>query len=88
MSLLPPKQTPLNRHSLASLENWLRQLGAERSSSDPCRWIWLLPQWSAEILLEQEELRVVWEQDGQRSQCCLPYGLPRCDVEAALLAGP
>ena len=85
---LPPEQTPLDRHSLASLESWLQQLGAERSSSNPCRWIWFLPQWSAEILLEQEELRVIWEQDGQRSQSCFSYCLPRCDVEATLSAGP
>ena len=88
MSSLPPEQTPLDRHSLVSLESWLQRLGAERSCEDPCRWIWLMPEWSAEIVLEQEELRVAWEQGGQRSQCCFPYGLPRSDVEAALSEGP
>ena len=88
MSALPPEQTPLDRHSLVSLESWLQRLGAERSCEDPCRWIWLMPEWSAEIVLEQEELRVAWEQGGQRSQCCFPYGLPRSDVEAALSEGP
>ncbi len=62
MSSLPPEQTPLDRHSLVSLESWLLRLGAERSCEDPCRWIWLRPEWSAEIVLEQEELRVAWEQ--------------------------
>ena len=47
-----------------------------------------MPEWSAEIVLELEELRVAWEQGGQRSQCCFPYGLPRSDVEAALSEGP
>ena len=88
MLTLPPAQTPLNRHSLISLEHWLHQLGAERSSKDPCNWLWSFSEWSAEIKMEQDELRVTWVQGGQRSQCCFPYGLSRMDVEAAVLAGP
>ncbi len=85
---LPPEKTPLNRHSLTALENWLRQLGAERSKTDACSWEWMMPQWSAEIQLEVDELRVTWNKDGQLNQCSFPYGLPRCDVETAIKQGP
>ncbi len=88
MLQLPPQETPLNRHSLTSLETWLRQLGAERSKSDVCHWRWMMPQWSAEIQLEVDELRVTWNKDGRRNQCSFSYGLPRCDVEAAIKQGP
>ena len=84
-SPLPPAQTPLNRHSLGSLEEWLNQLGAEQSTNHSCEWNWSLPQWSAKINLEEEELRITWEQNGLRRQCCFAYCLPRCDVEAAML---
>ena len=47
-----------------------------------------MPKWSAEIQFEQEDFRITWEYDGKRSQCCLPYGLPRIDVEAAITQGP
>ena len=88
MSSLPPAKTPLNQHSLLAIETWLDHLGAERSSDDRCKWLWLTSNWSAEISLKQEELRITWEQNGQQSQCGFPYGLPRSDVEAAIVAGP
>ncbi len=88
MSLLPPAETPLNRHSIKSLEIWLAGLGAMQSETDACRWDWLMPQWSAQILIEQDELRVIWAKDGQSNQCCFPYGLSRSDVEIAMKQGP
>ena len=88
MSLLPPDQTPLNQHSLAALESWLIELGAQKSRKDPCLWIWLMPKWSAEIKMEQDELKITWEQKGKLSQCSFPYGLSRLDVQAAIEEGP
>ena len=59
MYLVPPPQTPLNRHSLLALETWLEQLGAKRSSSDPSLWIWQRAQWFAEIEIGQADLIVI-----------------------------
>ncbi len=86
--LLPPATTPLNQHSLGALESWLSALGATKSENDPCLWLWLLPQWSAEIELGQDELRVTWVEGIRKSQFGFPYGLPRQDIEAALRQGP
>ena len=88
MSTLPPDRTPLNRHSLIALESWLDELGAQQSNSAPCLWIWLMPNWSAELKMEQDELRVTWEQKGQQSCCCFSYGLHRGDVDVAITQGP
>jgi hypothetical protein len=88
MTDLPSGQTPLNQHSLRSLERWLEGLGASRSSEDPCLWIWHQPDWSAEIRLDQDDLCVRWQASGRGSQRMFPYGLSRLDVEAAMWAGP
>ena len=88
MSSLPPAHTPLNQHSLAALESWLSQLGAQQSRKDPCLWIWLQPEWSAEIKMELNELIVTWEQEGKFNQCSFPYGLPRKDIQTAIIDGP
>ena len=88
MSLLPSDNTPLNRHSLVALELWLNHLGAEKSSLNPCLWTWSLPAWTVEIQMEQDELRVTWEKNGERNQRCFSYGLSRLDVEAAINEGP
>ena len=88
MSPLPPAQTPLNQHSLSSLEDWLIQLGAKRSKVDPCKWHWLFSNWTAEITLDQDELRIIWDKSGKLSHCCFPYGLSRSDVEIAIKEGP
>ena len=85
--LLPSSDIPLNRHSLMSIERWLAQLGAEQSAEDLSLWNWEMPEWSAEIKIDQEELIVIWRCDVDR-QCAFPYGLSRQDVEAALIQGP
>ena len=82
MNLLPSSSTPLNRHSLFALENWLCQLGATKNIANPCSWYWILPLWTAEIILEQDEMRVVWEKDGRSTQCCFSYRLSRADIES------
>ena len=88
MSTLPPGQTPLNQHSLRALETWLTELGAVRSVEDPCLWVWQQPEWSSRIRLDQDDLLVIWSQNGLVSQRTFPYGLSRLDVEAAMRAGP
>ena len=89
MPALPTDRTPLNQHSLMALEQWLRDLGAEPEPDAPTRWILQTPSWSAELVLEQEDLRVTWLlTEAETKQCCLPYGLSRADVEAAIQAGP
>jgi hypothetical protein len=88
MLMLPPEQMPLYNHPLPSLEEWLRQIGAQQHSGRPSSWDLHRPQWSARIELEMEDLRVSWEQDGQSRVRHFPYGLSRADVEAAILAGP
>ena len=88
MSLLPAPHTPLNQHSLAALELWLKELGAQQNKKDPCLWNWAMPKWSAEIRMERDELQITWMQEDKSSQCSFPYGLPRRDVQIAINEGP
>ena len=88
MDSLPPHQTPLNQHSLASLELWLTGLGGQRIEEDPCRWLLFMQDWSVEINLEKDSLSVVWEKKGKKKPCSFSYGLPRQDIEMAILEGP
>ena len=88
MSELPSPQTPLYHHPLPALENWLVQLGASRQGANPCLWDLHRPEWSAQIELEVEELKVSWHHDGQVSVRHFPYGLSRADAEAVIMAGP
>tara|TARA_Y100001968_G_scaffold276521_1_gene270851 strand:- start:287 stop:556 length:270 start_codon:yes stop_codon:yes gene_type:complete len=85
---LPSELTPLNRHSLKSLEKWLEKLGAKPSKTNSSEWICLANNWSTQIEFEQDELRVTWIQAGKTSQCCFSYRLMRKDVEEAINAGP
>ena len=89
MSDLPPQTTPLNQHSIRALEQWLDSLGASRVDGDPCLWLLVTTEWTAELQLEREDLRVAWQRPDQADRVCsLPYGLSRADVEAAIQAGP
>ena len=85
---LPPRQTPLNQHSLMSLEAWLHQLGSEQNEEDRCCWTLVMPEWTAEIQINQSELLVVWEKKGRKTKCTFSYALSREDVEAAMVQGP
>ena len=87
-SSLPLAGTPLNQHSLAALELWLEKLGAERSQDDPCLWFWTQPEWFAEIQIDQDELIITWKKEGKTNQSRFSYGLPRQDVESAMIEGP
>ena len=94
MNNLPSPETPLNQHSIGSLELWLLNLGAVKSTENPCLWRWNnMPQWSAEIYFQQDELMIIWEDKSSKdskktSKFTFSYGLPRRDVEAALNHGP
>jgi hypothetical protein len=88
MANLPPDRTPLYNHPLPALEEWLRQLGACPDGPHAEGWDLHRPLWSARIVFGVEELTVSWHQDGQRTVRLFSYGLPRVDVEAAILAGP
>ena len=85
---LPPSETPLNQHSLIALEFWLNQLGAVQSIDDPCKWSCPLPDWTTEIEIGKEDLRVTWIKDGYKSKCLFSYGLSREDVQLAIDQGP
>ena len=47
-----------------------------------------MPEWSAEIRMEHDELQVTWKNLGKCSQCSFPYGLSREDVQTAVVDGP
>ncbi len=87
MCNLPPANTPLNQHSLGAIEFWLVSLGAQKSKN-PCLWKWIVPPWSAEISMKQDELMVVWVEGEATSQFNFSYSLSRQDIEAALKHGP
>ena len=88
MCSLPIAQTPLNQHSIRSIEFWLNHLGAELSEKDPCLWILKKGEWIAEIKIGQKELSVVWDASGRKKKCSFSYGLSREDIETALMQGP
>ena len=76
MAALPPESTPLNQHSLPALEAWLQQLGAVRMDDNPCQWMLERSEWRALLLLEREDLKVIWHPGSleEMVQCSLPYG--------------
>ena len=59
-----PSDSPINQHSLQSLELWLKDLGATKDIDNPSKWYLLLSNWNATIIFEQEDLSVVWESGG------------------------
>ena len=85
---MPSSKTPLYHHHLPALEHWLDQLGAKRQRANTCLWDLHRPEWSAQIELEVEELKVSWHSDCNVCVRHFPYGLSRADAEAVILAGP
>tara|TARA_Y100001968_G_scaffold324826_1_gene364959 strand:+ start:3021 stop:3254 length:234 start_codon:yes stop_codon:yes gene_type:complete len=73
---------------LSALEFWLNQLGAEKNPDNPSVWYWFSSAWKAQIILNREELCVIWDKGSTQSQCCFSYGLSREDVETAINEGP
>ena len=83
-----PSDTPINQHSLQSLELWLKDLGATKDIHNPSKWHLLLPSWNAIIIFEQEDLSVVWESGGKLTKRLFSYCINREDIENAILQGP
>ena len=80
--------TPLNQHSLQSLELWLKDLGAIKDNNNPSKWYLLISNWNATIIFEQEDLSVVWKSDREETKRLFSYCINREDVENAILQGP
>ena len=80
--------TPINQHSLKSLESWLTDLGAKQDINNPSKWFLLLRNWNATIVFEIEELSVVWQSNGKETKRVFSYCINREDVENAILQGP
>ena len=68
-----PSDTPINQHSLQSLELWLKDLGATKDIDNPSKWYLLLSNWNATIIFEQEDLSVVWESGGELTKRPVSY---------------
>ncbi len=83
-----PSNTPINQHSLQSLEIWLKGLGATQDLDNPSKWYLSLSSWKATIFFEQEDLSVVWESKGELTKRLFSYCLNREDIENAILQGP
>ena len=72
-----PSETPINQHSLQSLELWLKDLGATKDIDNPSKWYLLLSNWNATIIFEQEDLSVVWEREGKFTKRLFVIGVNR-----------
>ena len=83
-----PSDTPINQHSLQSLELWLKDLGATKDTNNPSKWYLLRSTWKATIIFEQEDLSVVWESEGKLTKRLFSYCINREDIENAILQGP
>ena len=80
--------TPINQHSLNSLELWLRDLGATKDNENPSKWYLLLSDWQATISFEKDDLSVIWKSEGEETKRFFSYCINREDVENAILQGP
>ena len=65
--------TPINQHSLQSLELWLKDLGITKYIDNPSKWYLSLSDWNATIIFEQEDLSVVWESGGKLTKRLFSY---------------
>ena len=83
-----PSKSPINQHSLQSLELWLSGLGAIKDINNPSTWYLLLSNSNATIIFEQEDLSVVWESQGKKTKRLFSYCINREDVENSILQGP
>ena len=83
-----PSDTPINQHSLQTLELWLKDIGATQDIDNPSKWYLLLSNWNATITFEQEDLSVVWESGGNLTKRLFSYCINRGDIENAILQGP
>ena len=80
--------TPINQHSLQSLELWLKDLGATKDIDNPSKWYLILSNWNATIIFEQEDLSVVWDSGAKLTKRLFSYCNKREDIENAIFQGP
>ena len=83
-----PSDTPINQHSLQTLELWLENLGAKKDDTNPSKWHLRLTDWNATIIFEQEDLSVVWQSGDELTKRLFSYCINREDIENAILQGP
>ena len=83
-----PSNTPINQHSLQSLELWLTNLGAKKEVNNPSKWYLNLSSWDATIVFEKEDLSVIWKSEKKETKRLFSYCINREDVENAILQGP
>jgi len=90
MNRWPPPDTPLYNHSLATIEDWLRTLGARQDAQELHRWFLRRGAWQAELSLEIEELQVRYlgAAAGRDLVRNFKYALSRQEMETAILRGP
>ncbi len=85
---LPRPDTPLYNHPLPAIEYWLKSKGCRQDDHNPSIWYIDRPDWSAELAMEVEDIRVHYTIDGRDIHRAFPYSLSRRDVEEAIFAGP
>jgi Protein of unknown function (DUF3143) len=88
---LPPAETPLYNHPLPEIEQWLTSHGCEQDRQELHCWRVRQNAWSAEIILDIDQLSVRYFQtdhDNREIQRSFKYSLSRRDVEDAVFSGP
>lgn len=88
---LPSANTPLYNHPLPEIEQWLREQGCQQDRDELHCWRVERPNWSAELLLDVEQLTVRYlkaGEGGQDIQRSFKYSLSRQDIEDAVFSGP
>ncbi|MFN3926767.1 MAG: DUF3143 domain-containing protein [Pseudanabaenaceae cyanobacterium] len=85
---LPPPDTPLYNHPLPQIEEWLRAKGCRQDNYNPSIWYVDTPQWSAELIMDVEDIRVRYASGDRDIWRAFPYSLSRQDIEDAIFSGP
>jgi hypothetical protein len=83
--------SPLYNHPLPKIEDWLKKNGCQQDPQNLNCWSVKKPDWEAEIMLEIEELVVIYLKagaDGSDVKRAFRYSLSRQDVEDAVFSGP
>ncbi len=90
MTNLTP-ETPLYNHSLPAIEDWLRKNGCQQNTKELNCWYVKKADWEAEIILETEDLLVIYLNagaDGSDINRAFRYSLSRQDIQDAVFSGP
>ena len=84
-------ETPLYNHPLPAIEDWLRKNGCQQNTKELNCWHVKKPDWEGEIILETEELIVIYLNagaDGSDINRAFSYSLSRQDIQDAVFSGP